>query len=67
MMDTLSSIVQNYIYEKWIQKEDLFENQIKDYSQKIKEEAIQNSNLKKEEKNFFLEHIKKHKDVIDLR
>jgi len=71
MMDTLSSIVKDYVSAKWIQKEDIFNNSFEDeishYSKEVQAEAIKNSNLSIEEKQDFLNKIKQQDGTIDLR
>jgi len=67
MMDALGGMVQNYLWETWKNKKDIFENEITNYNKNIKTNNISNKNLSKELQEEFLENIENKNGTIDLR
>ena len=67
MLNTLSRIVEDYIETKKITKQDIFEKDINNYQEQLKNDFLNTSNYSKKEKLEFLEKIKKQDGTIDLR
>jgi len=67
MMDALGWMVQSYLWNTNQKKEDVFENEINDYSRQIETNTKVNKKLSKELQEEFLNKIEKSEWTIDLR
>lgn len=67
MMDALGWMVQNYLWKTNQKKEDVFENEINDYSKEIETNTKINKKLSKQLQEEFLNKIEESEWTIDLR
>jgi len=67
MMNVLSWIVENYIWERKIKKEDIFEKDINNYQEELKNDFLKTSSYSEKDKLDFLKQIEKKDWTIDLR